>query len=131
LDICITQWALDSYLDLKHQGVIDGNFYKTTLRPDVLLLTNYPTPPEFNNGKFWSVATIGSVIVSNGFKMKWHHVGSGRVQLRLTVFHQGDFYLCQAYVKLNSAQDRREVAKFKARIQLILQGQYTLCGRLK
>ena len=131
MDIFITQWALDSYLDLKHRGVIDNNFYKSTLRPDVLLLANFPASPKFSNGKFWSVATIGSVIVSDGFKMKWHHVGSGLVQLRLPVFHKRDFYLCQAYVKLNSSQDRREVAKFKARIQLILQGQYTVCGRLK
>ena len=130
MDIYITQWALDSYLDLKHQGVIDRNFYKSTLRPDVLLLANYPASPKFNNGKFWSKATMGSVVVSDGYKMKWHQVGNGQVQLRLTVCQQGGFHLCQAYVKLNSAQDRREIAKLKTRIQLILQGQYTVCGRL-
>ena len=130
MDIFITQWALVSYLDLKHRGVIDRNFYKSTLRPDVLLLANFPASPKFNNGKFWSRATMGSVVVANGYKMKWHQVGNGQVQLRLTVFQQGDFYLCQAYVKLNSAQDKREIAKLKARIQLILQSQYTVCGRL-
>jgi hypothetical protein len=131
LEVIITQWALDTYLDLKHRGVFDRDFYNDVIRPDVLLLKEFPNSPKFGNWKFWSQATMGSVVVSRGFKMKWHQVGNGQVQLRLTICHQECFFLCQGYVKLNSAQDRREIAKLKTRIQLIFQGQYTICGRLK
>lgn len=129
MEVVITQWALDSYLDLKHQGVFSASEYKQTIRPDVLLLRSYPNDIKFTNNKFWSPATDGSFI-HDGYKMKWHNIGSGRIQLRLSVGLFAEAILCQAYVKTNANVDRRELAKFKTRLQLIRQGRYTVCGRL-
>lgn len=42
MDIFITAWALDSYLDLKHAHVLTDQEYKTVIRPDVMLLKTYP-----------------------------------------------------------------------------------------
>jgi hypothetical protein len=42
MDIVITAWALDSYLDLKHTHVFTDPEYKGTIRPDVMLLKTYP-----------------------------------------------------------------------------------------
>ncbi len=130
MGIVITQWALDSYLDLKHSSVFSSIEYKNIIRPDVLLLNQFPNSPKFSNSKFWSLASMGSVVVSQGFKMKWHNVGNGKIQLRLAVANFSDFFLCQAYVKENSSLDRREIAKLKTRIQLIAQGKFIACGRL-
>ena len=46
LEIIITEWALQSYLQLKHQGAFSRDDYKKTIRPDVELLKDgYPSPP--------------------------------------------------------------------------------------
>jgi hypothetical protein len=58
MDIIITQWALDSYLDLMHSGAFSATDYRATIRPNVLLLKVYPNHPKFSNGKFWSIATF-------------------------------------------------------------------------
>jgi hypothetical protein len=42
MEIILTAWALDSYLELKHGNVFTDQEYKATIRPDVLLLKNYP-----------------------------------------------------------------------------------------
>ena len=57
MDIIITAWALDSYLELKHNRVFSDEEYKKTIRPDALRLDNYPDDPKFKNNKFWSIAT--------------------------------------------------------------------------
>jgi len=96
LAIVITQWGLDSYLDLKHSQAFTPEEYKGTIRPDVLLLHDFPGNAKFENDRFWSPATDRSGTIAHGFKMKWHQVGPGRVQLRLPVALVRDAYLCEA-----------------------------------
>jgi hypothetical protein len=128
--IFITQWALDSYLNLKHDQLFSEEYYKGALRPDVLRLKNYPDDPKFDIGKFWSPAKLNKSIIQNGYKMKWHQVGNGKVQLRLPVCLSGDAYLCEAYVKRDEKLERRKLAKFKTHIQLIEEGRFSICGEL-
>lgn len=132
MDIVITQWALDSYLELKHSNTISTADYKTTIRPDVLLLNTYPADPKFQNGKFWSIATFANSPIQNGYKMKWHNIGNGNIQLRLPVAMGilPEAILCEAYAKGNAKAEQRKLAKFKTHLQLIRQGQFTECGRL-
>jgi hypothetical protein len=64
--------------------------------------------------------------------MKWHQVGNGCVQLRLTVGILGnECFLCEAYVKKDDKVDRRKLSKFKGYLDLIKQGRYVIRGRLK
>ena len=64
--------------------------------------------------------------------MKWHNIGDGLIQLRLTVGMLGsEFYLCEAYIKTDDKVDRRKLAKFKGYLDLIRQGRYTYRGTLK
>lgn len=79
MKIIITQWSLDAYLELKHNNVFTHDYYQTQLRPDTLLLTDYPSDSKFENGKFWSPAKFNNQLIPNGYKMKWHQVGNGRV----------------------------------------------------
>jgi hypothetical protein len=132
MDVVITQWALDSYLDLKHSHTITDPDYKATIRPDVLLLKKYPSDPKFQNGKFWSIATFTGSPIPNGFKMKWHNLENGNVQLRLPVGLgiTSDPIICEAYVKGNVKEEQRKLARFKTHLQLIRNGQFTECGRL-
>lgn len=132
MDILITQWALDAYLELKRKRVFDENTYKEIIRPDVLLLRDFPDNPKFGQGKFWSVAQDKSgKVIANGYKMKWHQIGNGLVQLRLTVgVFDNECFLCEAYVKSNESQEHRKLAKFKAHLELIRSKKYTICGRL-
>ena len=70
MDIVITAWALDSYLNLKHAHVFTDQEYKGTIRPDVMLLKTFPIDVKFQNSKFWSIATDGKGSkISDGFKM--------------------------------------------------------------
>ncbi|QDG51769.1 hypothetical protein FIV42_13730 [Persicimonas caeni] len=131
MEIIITQWALDSYLNLRHTNVFDGNEYWIKLRPDVMRLQHYPNDPKFQNGKFWSIASGRRGPVTDGFKMKWHNVGNGNVQLRLTVgLLQDDAYLCEAYVKDSPQIDRRMIARFSVHLTNIRRGRYVERGRL-
>lgn len=131
MDIVITAWALDSYLDLKHTHVFTDPEYKGTIRPDVMLLKKYPQDAKFQNSKFWSIATDGKGSkIPDGFKMKWHQVGAGKVQMRLPVGLFAEFYLCEAYVKTDPKIEKRMMAKFKTHLELIRRGQFTECGRL-
>jgi len=131
LDIIITQWALDSYLALRGQKIFSSNEYWTNLRPDILLLKNYPQDTKFQQSKFWSPAQdINSKTIHDGFKMKWHQVGTGLVQLRLPIGLVNDANLCEAYVKRNKNWEIRQLAKFKTHLQLIKQGRYKIRGRL-
>lgn len=129
VDVIITQWALDAYLNLKHNRVFHNNEFENTIKPDVLLLKQYPNHPKFSNGKFWSVANDkNSKSISHGYKMKWHQVGDGKVQLRLPIALFDQCFLCEAYVKSNDKVDKRKLAKFKTHLQLIMQGQFKKCG---
>lgn len=132
MEIIITQWALNSYLELRDR-YFSRQEYKEILRPDVLLLKEYPYHPNFdNNDKFWSPATItGGKTIKDGYKMKWHNLGNGNVQLRLPVGVFTECFLCQAYVKGNINKERRELLKFKKRLKHILDGNYIERGRLK
>lgn len=71
MSIIITQWALDSYLELVSERVFSVDEYRLIIRPDVLLLKEYPYHPKFSQGKFWSGAQDNSgKNIANGFKMK-------------------------------------------------------------
>jgi hypothetical protein len=136
MQIVLTQWALDSYLDLKHARAFAPSEYREVIRPDVKLLENYPTDPKFSNGKFWSPATLERSALSNGYKMKWHNLGERCVQLRLTVGLGFDkelmnvSLLCHAYVKSDPKFEYRQLLKFKTRLALIRRRQYIERGRL-
>lgn len=131
MEIIITGWAFDAYLDLKHRQVFTRDEYKNTLRPDTLLLKNYPNESKFQNSKFWSQATDKAKNrIPDGFKMKWHQIGNGRVQLRLPVGIFSDAYLCEAYVKSSDAVDKRKMARLKTHLELIRRGQFSEHGRL-
>src|SRR5688500_7404763 len=112
------------------QRVFTSEEYWEVIRPDILLLKNYPFEPKFENGKFWSVAAYDNKVINNGYKMKWHQIGSGNVQLRLPVALLDNVFLDSAYVKHNKNFERRKLAIFKTHIQLIQQGRYIECGVL-
>lgn len=131
MEIIITEWALDSYLTLKGKQAFSDAEYRKVMRPDVLLLKNYPSDPKFGQNKFWSEAQdAAKVRIPNGFKMKWHQMGNGKVQIRLPVGLFADTFLCEAYVKENPKQEARRLARFKTHLQLIRQDRYTERGRL-
>jgi len=132
MEIIITQWALDSYLELKAGKAFSDEEYWNEIRPDVLLLQKHPNDHKFTQGKFWSPAQDRNhKNISNGYKMKWHNKGDGKVQLRLTVgILDETCFLCEAYIKHDEKEDRRRLAKFKVYLELIRQGSYTVRGIL-
>lgn len=131
MDIVITAWALNAYLDLKHKYIFSQEDYEQLIRPKALLLKTYPQAPDFDNQKFWSPATLQGHMISDGFKMKWHQLGPGRVQLRLPVGLFQDVFLCEAYVKSDEKAEKRFLARFKTHLELIRRQKYTSCGRLE
>lgn len=132
MDIVITDWALDSYLDLFHRGVFTKQEYWDRLRPDVELLQSFPASRRFQDANFWGPATDKSgSTVPHGFKMKWHNIGPGRIQLRVSIaLWNGRFYLCRGWVKDSPATDKREAANLKRHINVIANGQHTERGTL-
>ncbi|PIQ27164.1 hypothetical protein COW36_16560 [bacterium (Candidatus Blackallbacteria) CG17_big_fil_post_rev_8_21_14_2_50_48_46] len=131
MEIVITAWALDAYLELKHKHIFTQEDYENLIRPKALLLKDFPQSTEFSNNKFWSPATFQGQTIPDGFKMKWHQLGSGRVQLRLPVGIFDSAFLCEAYVKSNEKAERRYLARFKTHLELIRRQQFTTCGRLE
>ncbi len=132
-DVVITEWALSSYLDLEHNHVFTDQEYWSVLRPDVeLLRTGIPSAHvKFANPKFWGPAKQGNAVLRSGFKMKWHQVGPGQVQLRLPVMAGSQqAFLCEAYVKNSVATDQRKMARFKTHMNLISVGRYVYRGKL-
>ncbi len=132
-DVIITDWALASYLDLKHRQVFSDQEYWKILRPDVeLLRTGIPSShPKFANSKFWGPAKQGQTVLAGGYKMKWHQIGLGQVQLRLPVMAgTRQAFLCEAYVKANTATELRKMARFKTQMNLISVGRYVYRGKL-
>ena len=134
MDVVITEWAFQSYLDLKHKHVFTATEYKSKIRPNAELLKDgLPSAhAQFQNSKFWGPATdLRGNTIPHGYKMKWHNIGSGHVQLRLAVAHVGNnAFLCQAYVKSDEKTDRREMAKFKIHLRDIFLNQYVYRGNL-
>lgn len=134
MKILITEWALESYLNLVHERVFTVREYKEIIRPDVeRMRSGMPFPdPKFQNGKFWSKAEDkSSKIIPDAYKMKWHNVGNGKVQLRLlVVIHAGTAFLCQAYVKASSQVDHREAAKLKIHMKKIYEGCFVTRGEI-
>lgn len=131
--VIITEWALDSYLKLKHAQTFSDQEYWTVIRPDVERLHGgIPSnDPKFANSHFWGPAKDSHGVLAHGFKMKWHNLGSGRIQLRLPVMTgNSQAFLCEAYVKSNAAVDKRKMARFKTHMNLIALGQYVYRGDL-
>jgi hypothetical protein len=131
--VIITEWALDSYLNLRHANVFTDQDYRGVLRPDVELLKDgIPSPhAKFSNAKFWGPAKQGNAILHDGYKMKWHQLGPGHVQLRLPVMSSTrSALLCEAYVNSSAATDQRKMARFKTHVNLISQDRYIYRGEL-
>jgi hypothetical protein len=130
MEIVITEWALDSYLNLVGKNVISSNDYWNVIRPDVVLLKSM-TDTKFSNSLFWGPAKVRGVIVQNGYKMKWHNLGNGRIQLRLCVaLLNGKIYLCRAFVKSSSFDDERECANLRIFTGYISKNQHIERGML-
>lgn len=49
MQVVITQWGLDSYLELKHGRVFSPAEYWGEIRPDVLRLKVFPDDPKFRH----------------------------------------------------------------------------------
>lgn len=130
MNINLTEWVTDSYFDLvvSQPQKISKALYKSTIRPDVELLKQEHGIPlqgsKFQNSKLWSPATSRGSITPNGYKMKWHNIGNGNIQLRLciaVVNHSNGYeaFLCRAYNK-NTNTEKREMARFKIHVAKIL-----------
>ena len=134
MDVEITEWALDSYLDNLHKGVFTRIDYKNILRPAASLLKDgWPSAHvQFTNSKFWGPATdLAGNTIAHGFKMKWHNFGAGNVQFRVCIaLLNGQAFLCQGYVKNSDAVDKRQCAKLKVYIRDITLGKYASRGML-
>lgn len=132
MEIIITQWALDSYLDLKNKRVFNDDEFDAIIKPDGLLLLEYPGHPKFSNNKFWSPANdMHGRVIPDGYKMKWHNVGNGKIQLRLPVgIINGVAFLCEAYVKSNDKIEKIKLSKFKDHLKLIRLNRHVVKGKL-
>lgn len=67
MKIIITQWALDSYLDLVKERAFSKEEYWNNIRPDVLLLANYPNE-KFEKRKLAIFKTYAQLILQNRYK---------------------------------------------------------------
>ena len=106
--------------------------YQNVIRPDVMVLGSYPFHPKFSSSKFWSkYQDSDGIYITNGYKMKWHQIGEGKVQLRLPVCMSKSAFLCEAYVKNNDQKEKRYLARFKTHLQLIRAGNFKHRGVLK
>lgn len=131
MEVVISEWALNSYLDLRQRRVFSDQEYRAVIRPDVLLLRNYPNETRFGLQQFWSIAECPpGRKIPDGFKMKWDQLGSGKVELRLPVAIVTNAILCEAYVKRGSKEEQRKLARFKTHLQLIRMGKLKERGRL-
>jgi hypothetical protein len=142
MEVIITEWGLQSYIDLKERRIFTDQEYRTKLRPDAELLKTDepfdPLHPQFSNDKFWGPAKSSGKMIKFGYKMKWHNLGPGKVQLRLcvvileTVFEKlkaRRAFLCNSFVK-NDMSEAREMARLKMKIQKIEDGTFKYRGKL-
>ena len=140
MDVIITEWAKQTYLELRDAQVFSREDYKHTLRPDAELLKQYPQDPKFSQAKFWGPAVdVANKTIQYGYKMKWHNVGNGKIQLRLLVVIMSSeidnkkaerAFLCESYAKTSHSQDKRQMEKLKIKISRIAQGHYFYRGSL-
>ncbi|MGB0678929.1 MAG: hypothetical protein ACPGUV_04645 [Polyangiales bacterium] len=130
-EIVITEWALDAYLQLVAVQAFTREEYKTVIRPDVMLLQDFPKGAKFRDARFWSHAPDPFYgVISQGYRMKWHSVGDGKRQLRLPVGMLDNALLFEAYIKRGPKQERRMLARFKTHLQLACMGRYVKRGVL-
>ena len=65
MEVVITEWALQSYVELKSKSTFSDDDYKNTLRPDAeLLKTGDPSDvnhPKFSNDKFGTYVYRGKL----------------------------------------------------------------------
>ena len=132
LDIIITEWALQSYLDLYGSHAFSDEDYWTKIRPAVKLLKDGipSTHTEFQNHKFWSVAEDKFGRIPGGYKMKWHNLNDGKTpQLRLGVIIWEDVaFLCRAYT--DKTHEFLELGRLRVHAEKIQEGQFTYRGVL-
>jgi len=121
-------------MDLKSQNIFSDQEYKEILRPNVeLLKAGLPLEHEkFRQNKFWGPVTdMSGMVVKGAYKMKWHNIGPGRVQLRLLIGIANDSaWLCEAFVKLSDKVDKRFAAKMKIRMKDLNEGNVILRGKI-
>jgi hypothetical protein len=142
MEVIITEWGLQSYIDLKARGVFTDRDYGSELRPSIELLKTddpfEPNHPKFSNNKFWGPATLSGRKIKFGHKMKWHNLGPGKVQLRLCVvilestiekIQLQRAFVCNSYIKTEKT-DVREMARLKIKIQKIEDGTFVYRGKL-
>lgn len=130
MKILITDWALQTYLQLTHGNVFSRKEYWDVIRPDVERLRHLNTDPKFDNNKFWSPAEVAGEKIPGAFKMKWHHIGPGEVQLRVgVVLLKGEAFLCRAYAKDNKSE-KREALRLANHALLIFQWSHAVAGCL-
>lgn len=131
MEVINTHWAVESSLSLVEVRVFSKKEYDEILRPDVLLLKDFPRHEKFANGKFWGLVSVRGKIIKHGFKMKWHNIGNGKIQLRLAVaIVNHKIFLCQWYAKRDDKTDQRELNRFKIKIQKITENDYEVRGIL-
>src|SRR5262249_15029220 len=131
MQIIITEWMVDSQLDLIQKRAFSKAEYEEDLLPDIRLLKEFPTHAKFSNPKFWGLASVNGKVIKHGFKMKWHNIGNGKVQLRLsTAILNNTAYLCNMYVKRDEKIDKKEMSNFKIKIQKIEEGNFVVRGKL-
>ena len=126
MELILTSWALNSYLELLGNHTFSKEEFFGIIKPDVLLLKDgFPSPHEkFKLPKFWGPATTKEGKIQNAYKMKWHNMGEGKVQLRLcVVILNHSIYVCNGYVK-DDKSDAREMAKLKGKVVRIKEGNF-------
>ena len=96
--------------------------FNETIRPDVeLLKQGLPlSNPKFRSSSFWGPAQdLNGIEIPNGYKMKWHNMGNGRNQLRLTVAIMNErAYLCHAYLKQAIRKTNALVQGLKTKLKI-------------
>lgn len=129
--ILITEWGWESYGEMVGDQFSKAEYWQT-LRPDIERLFALSSDAKFRDSKFWGPAeSAANKPVSDGYKMKWHNMGSGRIQLRLGVVLIGPTaWLCHAWSKTKDAEDQRQCMALRHRITLIRAGQARIKGEI-
>lgn len=130
MEIIITKWALNSYLELKHNNYFTQDEFKKIIRPDVLKLKYYPKDEKFNLQQFWCIVKDGNSVITDGFKMKWDSLGNSNNEIRLLVgIINNTIHLCEAYQKKNSNYEHRMYKRFKVHLDKVRQNEFIEVGR--
>lgn len=129
--IVITEWALDAYTEMVGRDFTEEEYW-SVLRPDIERLHRYPVDPFFKHDKSWGPAQLAAgADIPAGFKMKWHNIGPGLIQLRLCVaIIKDEAWLCHAYSKTSPKQDFRKGLQLFDRIDTIRDGRAVVKGEI-